>query len=338
MSSFGLSCPTGGSFYVCQNNATEFIGCCTSNPCADGSGNCPKSDLRSASFSGDSYSEIPAQQCAGGSGSSSALWYTCQKNLPPFLGCCSTNPCSQGSCPSTNLAPASLSSNATSRATFLALGADPITPTPSDTPAATSRAGLSTGAIAGIAVGGALLLIVIAGFTIYKCGWCAKKKKKRESYESPFIPAGLVSYPGGIHPAGSPCMAAAFPSPQSPSYPYTASSPGSPPMDQHLFPSYKPHDSMISSMHSSAGSPLPRGSHFSGYTASEGTYQPISELDASSVAAVTPELPGSEAGREWSSPVSATGRGSERHPATPQQGWMGGGTWDGSSPKRDRGI
>ncbi|KAK4446579.1 hypothetical protein QBC34DRAFT_149406 [Podospora aff. communis PSN243] len=342
VSSLGLSCPTGGSFYICANNATEFIGCCTTNPCADGSGSCPKSNLRAASFSGDSYGEIPAQQCAGGSGSS-ALWYTCQKSLPPFLGCCSTNPCAQGSCPSADLAAASLSSNATSRAVFMTMGAvDPSstpTPTPSSDPPAAARAVLSTGSIAGIAVGGALLLLVIAGFTIYKCGWCRRIKEKKDSFESPFIPAGLVSYPGGVQPAGSPSLPTAlscecvcfgkmsetdrYPAPQTPTFPYAVSSPGSPPASQQLFPGYKPHDSVISSVYSSVGSPLPRGSQFSGYPGSEGTYQPASELDASTVTAVTPELQGSEVGRDWSTPTSPPGRGGERQPATPQHGWMG---------------
>ncbi|KAK0612017.1 hypothetical protein B0T14DRAFT_500980 [Immersiella caudata] len=322
VSLLGLSCPAGGSFYICQNNATEFIGCCTTNPCADGSGNCPKSNLRTASFSGDSYSEIPAQQCAGGSGSS-ALWYTCQKNLPPFLGCCSTNPCAQGSCPSSDLAAASLSSNATSRAVFITMGAEPADPTstslpiPTGVPEVASSSSWSTGAVAGIAVGSALLLMVIVGFIIYKCGWCRRKKEKRTSFESPYVPAGLVSYPGGVQPGGSPNLPAAFPSPQTPTFPYTVSPPGSPPSTQQLFPGYKPHDSIISSAYSSAGSPLPRGSQISGYAGSEATYQPVSELDASTVAPVTPELQGSDAPKDWSSPSR------ERHLITPQQEWIG---------------
>jgi hypothetical protein len=114
-----------------------------------------------------------------------------------------------------------------------------------------------------------------------------------------------------------------YSAPQTPTFPYAVSSPGSPPSSQQLFPGYKPHDSVISSVYSSAGSPLPRGSQFSGYPGSEGTYQPTSELDASTVTAVTPELQGSEVGRDWSSPTSPPGRASERQPATPQHGWMG---------------
>ncbi|ROW11344.1 hypothetical protein VMCG_01044 [Cytospora schulzeri] len=49
----GLSCPNGGEFYVCQNSEIQFLGCCASDPCADGSGSCPKSDLRYSSFDTD---------------------------------------------------------------------------------------------------------------------------------------------------------------------------------------------------------------------------------------------------------------------------------------------
>lgn len=35
---FGLSCPWGGSFYVCENCDVHFLGCCASDPGKDGSG------------------------------------------------------------------------------------------------------------------------------------------------------------------------------------------------------------------------------------------------------------------------------------------------------------
>ncbi|KAJ9161911.1 hypothetical protein NKR19_g1800 [Coniochaeta hoffmannii] len=67
-STFGLSCPSGGSFYICQNNKTEFIGCCTADPCLDGSGSCPQANLRNASFSADSYDGLKPQDCAEDTG------------------------------------------------------------------------------------------------------------------------------------------------------------------------------------------------------------------------------------------------------------------------------
>ncbi|KAF3354168.1 3-hydroxy-3-methylglutaryl-coenzyme A reductase [Verticillium dahliae VDG1] len=96
----GLSCPEGGHFYICEGDATEFIGCCNSNPCGDNDGNCPTSDLRVSSFSSNRYANIPAQSCDDARGA--RIWWTCRDNKPPFLGCCASNPCGEG-CPQDHL-------------------------------------------------------------------------------------------------------------------------------------------------------------------------------------------------------------------------------------------
>ena len=343
----GLSCPAGGIFYVCQNNATEFIGCCTTNPCADGSGNCPKSNLRASSFSADSYDEIPAQQCAGTG--TTTLWYTCQKNVPPFLGCCAGNPCAQGSCPSSSLAAARLSSNATSRDGFLAMvslpattsSPSPPTPDPTTPPnaGASGGTGLSTGAIVGIAVGAAVVVFAVLAFVVFKCGWYVGwRKKERDSYTAPFISDALVSYPGGARPVEGPNfntygmrpdtwaltrIAAANPTlagARSPSVAYTGSALGSPPLSHHSYTGYKTHDPRASPPMSSVGG-MQHGSPYSSYLGSDVAYQPVSELHApTNIAAAISELPGG-------------GDGREQYPKMPQQWGRGRGNslhiWEG---------
>src|SRR4051812_25136386 len=98
---FGLSCPNGGEFHICENTTREFIGCCTMDPCADGSGLCDKLHLREASFSESSYLVIPPQSCETSGGADN--FYTCKANNPPFLGCCTINPCVNMTFPSSNL-------------------------------------------------------------------------------------------------------------------------------------------------------------------------------------------------------------------------------------------
>lgn len=126
--------------------------------------------------------------------------------------------------------------------------------------------------------------------------------------------------------------------PQTPTFGYVGG-PGSPHSSQQPFAGYKPHDSLTSPMYSSsAGSSPPRASQFSAYNGSDVAYRPVSELDGSSAVVVTPELPGSDAGRDWSSPMSAAGQRHDRHPASPQ-GWgsrnEGGlNVWNGSDGQR----
>ncbi|KAK3361952.1 hypothetical protein B0T24DRAFT_98779 [Lasiosphaeria ovina] len=233
----GITCPSGGAFYTCQNNATEFLGCCTSDPCRDGSGRCPVANLRPASFPAELYYDIPPQECGSsgaGSGSSSdpaALWYTCALTDPPFLGCCTANPCSSGSCPSGSLAAAKLNSDAGARSPFLSKSTTdtassstssskptttPTSPTSShvipankatrdaaggNDAAAEEAKGLPDGAIAGIAIAGALAVIALAAFVMYK--WHQKRHRgKPTSKRSHRLSFGPVSDRGsGDEPA-----------------------------------------------------------------------------------------------------------------------------------------
>lgn len=175
----GLNCPAGGSFYICQGNSTQFLGCCTSNPCEEGKGECPQSDLRSSSFNESAYSDIKSQACA-----STGEWYTCSQLDTPFLGCCSTNACDSG-CPTKDLLAAKLSDNTKSAGAFETTSAtatasstnvkSTTTTTASSTATqasstaaketvgthSASASGLSKGAEVGIAVGAAIVILVL---------------------------------------------------------------------------------------------------------------------------------------------------------------------------------
>lgn len=171
MSTLGLSCPSGGKFYICDKAATRFIGCCTIDPCGNGMGECPTEHLKPSSFSSDSYTNIPAQNCAAPSGNKT--WYTCSGAQPPFMGCCaSTNPCETGKCPQQNLLPARLSDIEADAQIFL------------DTAHGTqgqASSGPPLGAIIGAAVGGAVLVALIVGFVTYRCGWFARRRREEKS-------------------------------------------------------------------------------------------------------------------------------------------------------------
>lgn len=188
----GLSCPSGGTFHVCQDSDVEFLGCCTTDPCSAG-GVCPEGDLRNASFSFDQYHDIPPQACSN----SNALWYTCQGINPPFMGCCSVNPCSKGMCPEADLYPAKLSSNSASRSVFLTAA----TSTSTAAPASQSGISLSPGAIAGISIGAVALVlaVIVSCVYIFKRGWYARRKTERASYTKSFI--GSLSTDGAAVPS-----------------------------------------------------------------------------------------------------------------------------------------
>ena len=223
LSPLGLSCPKGGRFYICLNNQTEFIGCCTSDPCADDSGRCPDDDLRPASFSSDSYEDLPKQDCA--SSEIDVAWYTCSAIPIPFLGCCKDiNPCSHGSCPRELLSPAILSSDPEERQVFVDEVSPPSSSTSSSTTASAETStsspsptgcvasngdggaecdeggdgdgGLHPGAIAGITI--AATIAVIALFALFVFRRRFKRKPKGEGPDGGAVTALF----GGPAPAG----------------------------------------------------------------------------------------------------------------------------------------
>lgn len=183
---YGLSCAEG-TYYICDGDETEFIGCCTSNPCGENKGVCPTENLRSATFSGDNYENLASQNCSNDQGTMN--WWTCKFTKPPFMGCCSVNACGTGECPQANLVPAKLSSIESNRLTFL----DPerngdVTPSPSastTSPTASASAtstsapessGLGTGALVGISVGATLGALVVLGLLFWRCFWLPRKR------------------------------------------------------------------------------------------------------------------------------------------------------------------
>ncbi|KAK4653759.1 hypothetical protein QC762_509780 [Podospora pseudocomata] len=277
--SLGASCPSGGSFYVCLGKKTEFIGCCTINPCTTGyqrePGTCPPENLRPASFSKDSYLDLPAQECD--SLDSSALWWTCAGNTPPFLGCCKINPCHRGSCPTDRLVAARLSPDPDNRQIFV--GASPTTTsieptsttqsTPTATPTPTtgvdprpelstttpsSNSGLPPAAIGGIAAGAAVLFLAVIAFLLWR--WRRNVRQSQENHIRPFVTeAGGYQPTPTFKPVGyEPTVTSTFSSPESTPYlqnsfpgfghpPKQAGLGGSPsPYDpHHSFQAYQPH-------------------------------------------------------------------------------------------------
>lgn len=179
---FGLSCPNGGDFHICENTKREFIGCCTTDPCSDGSGLCEKENLRAASFSESSYLDIPPQSCDSTGGDNH--FYTCTANDPPFIGCCTINPCVNMTCPSANLRAAVLSSDHDDRASFLS-------PSSSSSGAKSSASaepgsnGLSSGAVAGIVVSVVVLLVLIGAFVLWRrYNWNPLKSSKSRQLDN----------------------------------------------------------------------------------------------------------------------------------------------------------
>lgn len=213
----GLSCPKGGRFYICEDQPTSFVGCCTIDPCTTADGLCPDNHLQPSSFDPDAYSEIRAQDCLD----PGFLWYTCRDSSPPFLGCCSQMACEPSGCPASKVGAASLAGNKQRAAPFLSGGSsssrepsssttmtttsselvpsttlstavlstaasttggapptqDSTQPTAAVSPPA--HPGLSKGAVAGIAVGVIIAVgCVLAGLFFW---WFKQHKKRRPS-------------------------------------------------------------------------------------------------------------------------------------------------------------
>jgi hypothetical protein len=245
---FGLACPTGGIFYVCGTNPDDFIGCCTTDPCAKNpasggskSSACPAANLRPASYDPpDSkvVDEVPRQGCDGDS-KGEKLWFSCKKSSDGsgngsgrFVGCCAVDPCGvsgkTSTCPQKELRAARLSGDAERRNAFLfpgglegsgsglngtaggagsSSGSGPsgngtlvasdgsgngngtIVQSGDGGTGANGGGGLSRGAIGGICVGVAVVVILIVAMVMFRCGWHARRKEEREETA---MPSGAV--------------------------------------------------------------------------------------------------------------------------------------------------
>ncbi|KAL4820608.1 hypothetical protein BDW67DRAFT_97090 [Aspergillus spinulosporus] len=167
-----FSCPSGGTWYVCPE-APYFVGCCSSDPCTNTDSNstnpCP--DVYAASFDGSIYDSIRPNTCIGESNDN---WYTCNFTQPRFLGCCSINPCANGTCPQENVLPAAWSQ---SRGDQYKLFLDEESTTDE------SDGGLSGGAIAGIVIGAvAALVLLLAAF------WFWRRKRRGADGKGGYTP------------------------------------------------------------------------------------------------------------------------------------------------------
>ncbi|KAI1024557.1 hypothetical protein LB503_007457 [Fusarium chuoi] len=218
---WGLSCPYGGSFYICEDDDTQLIGCCVNDPCGRNNGTCPDGDLRAISFDSDKYSQLPRQDCDNSQGVDN--WYSCAHTEPPFLGCCSQNACSS-ECPRAKLVPAKLSKIENNRLNFLhpsqsqSYTTSSVSETASATASSTSVVdangddSLGAGATAGIAVGasvGGLIVLVLVAWLFW---WKPRQKNKHQREHGPGY---------SVPPAAPTLGANPFPPPSGPIHPST---------------------------------------------------------------------------------------------------------------------
>ncbi|KAI1758861.1 hypothetical protein GGR53DRAFT_198024 [Hypoxylon sp. FL1150] len=235
---FGLDCPAGGDFHICQESRERFIGCCDVDPCADGSGNCPSRSLHPAGFDTAKYSEILVQSCD--SDSSDADWFTCTNG--PFLGCCKSNPCdNEGTCSAGDLVAASLSDDADNAEIFLTSSSAGPSSTISTSMSSTSSAiatstpassqedtsgssGTPVAKIVGGTVGGVAGLILVVCFIFLYMRRRAADAREKQSALATDDQTTASNPPWSPYKdsyAGSPSIPQGAPSPAFPSPPLT---------------------------------------------------------------------------------------------------------------------
>lgn len=182
-----FTCPKGGTWFVCTSEP-YFVGCCASDPCTSTTNPaCPS--LYPASFDPSIFDKFAPNDCID---NPSSDWYTCNRTSPRFLGCCKSDPCGDG-CPSGDLLPAAWSQAAVGQLQLFLDGANtPIatgrtSATSTSTSTGTSSAasvprptslGLSSGAIAGIAIAGALVVSTILAVLFIR-------RRRRRNKQSP---------------------------------------------------------------------------------------------------------------------------------------------------------
>ena len=205
---FRPSCPSGGTWYAC-GSGSNFVGCCNSFPCDLG---CPDGNLEPASFDPAFYGQFPDQDCPTGS-----TWHTCAATTPPFMGCCKSDPCTDG-CPQGDITAGFLSSNKEIAAAFNPSGGVSAISTSSPKQTATSGPSLASavpaprvatntpatsshiGAIVGGAVGGIIVVALVVVFLMfyYQKKTSASRQHMSESRLPPDkpIPTSIDNSPG----------------------------------------------------------------------------------------------------------------------------------------------
>ena len=177
-----FTCPNGGTWYACPNEP-YFLGCCSSDPCTNSNITEPCPDVYAASFDPSIYDSIRPNTCIN---VTSSNWYTCSDTSPPFIGCCTSNPCSDG-CPAGNLRASAWSH---SRGDQLELFEDAA---PSGGGGGGGGGGLSGGAIAGIVVG-CVAAVAILVFAVWFFLWRRKKKNRVPAWGAPSVEQRTVEY------------------------------------------------------------------------------------------------------------------------------------------------
>ncbi|KAL4874703.1 hypothetical protein BJY04DRAFT_175301 [Aspergillus karnatakaensis] len=175
--SCNFTCPAGGTWYTCQD-PPYFVGCCSSDPCTNVSPRstspCPDGGLYPASFNPAIFNSFLPNTCIG---EENANWFTCNFTTPPFLGCCLTNPCANGSCPQSDLVQAAWTAEGGGVDQFVLFrdeGSSSNDTTGDDgDDSGGDSGGLSAGAIAGIVVGVVALIAVLLALW-----WFLRRKKK----------------------------------------------------------------------------------------------------------------------------------------------------------------
>ncbi|KAL4938802.1 hypothetical protein BDV06DRAFT_46673 [Aspergillus oleicola] len=176
-----FTCPRGGTWYVCPDEP-YFVGCCSSDPCTNSNTTSPCPDVYAASydasaFGGTIFDSIRPNTCIGRPNTN---WYTCNFTEPPFIGCCSSNPCSEG-CPDDDVLQASWSSSRSDQyQLFRDLESD-------NDDGGSGDDGLSGGAIAGIVVGVVCGVVIIAAALWF---WRRKKRANARGDKFGFTPEG----------------------------------------------------------------------------------------------------------------------------------------------------
>ena len=190
--SCNFTCPSGGTWYACPDEP-YFLGCCSSDPCTNSNTTSPCPDVYAASFNPSIFDSISPNTCVN---SSSNKWYSCNHTSPPFLGCCSSNPCEKThGCPKEDIIASSWSQSRSDQFALFKDGDDGGESGEGGDGGDSGGNSLSGGAIAGIVVG------CVAGVAILIFAvWFLSRRRKKRQAPAEGTPAIAVSQMQSMYP------------------------------------------------------------------------------------------------------------------------------------------